>query len=188
MLQQAKPLPRSTSFLVSAHGLFQSSASAAACKTAERHNKKYIEISLLMAWWELFNYSASTSSVPRSALNQTEQGSGHYEHSHRLVTTFPHNIFYHCEVQCQPPAGRIVNINRQLVIFNHWVYLPQHHETSRKSLRHTLIPVPGKRLHFKTECWFWALRLSTRKNENWQKLSRLGVYIWRIYQLPMNLC
>lgn len=85
-------------------------------------------------------------------------------------------------------AGRIVNISRQQLIFNHWVYLSHQHDTSRKRLRDTLIPVPGKRLHFKNECWFWALCLFTRKDENWQKWSLLGVYIWRIYQLPMNLC
>lgn len=105
------------------------------------------------------NNSGSASSVSHSAVNHTEQGAGHYEHLH-----FPH-IFYPDEVQCQPPASRTVNIH-------HRGFLPQHHKTNKKRFRDMLIPVPGKRLYFKTKCWFGALCIL--KDEDRQKLSLLG--------------
>lgn len=76
----------------------------------------------------------------------------------------PH-IFCPDGVQCQPPAGRTVNIH-------HWEFLPQHHKANKKRIRDVLIPVPGKRLYFKTKCWFWAL--CVLKDEDRWKLSLLG--------------
>lgn len=111
-------------------GLFQSIVSSCMQNSWETSLKIHGNLSAAgmlrnrQQFWECrLCLTLSTSTLP---------GLGHEEHSHHLH--FP-LVFSPDEVQCQPAAGRIVNIH-------HWVFLSQHHKTNKKRFRDRLIPAP----------------------------------------------